>query len=134
VGNYVTQHSAEGNSEYIIADPIASILFGVITLFTTLSLIARILNVLLEQVPQGISYEQVKGELQKIRSVMEVNDLHIWSLTVGKNYLSCHIEVDGSRSHDEILRDARLLCSRHDITHTTIQIDPFGSTSCISHC
>jgi len=131
VGNYLTTGSARGVTYYNLADPIVSLLFAAITLFITKGLIMRIINILMERVPPGVDYYGILKELEELEGVSEVHDLHIWAVTVGKNCLSCHITADND--HLKTLRAAEKVCLAHNITHTTIQVDPHRSDQCRSH-
>jgi len=104
-----------------LADPIASLLFGVITLVTTIRLCKHTVEVLMERVPEEIDYQKVLDDLKGLPAVTGVHDLHIWSLTVGKIALSVHINSD---DHIGTLSEAQRICLEHGIGHTTIQIDP----------
>jgi zinc transporter 2 len=104
-----------------IADPIASLLFGFITLITTIRLCKHAVDVLMEKVPEGIDYELIMEELQNLPGVTDVHDLHIWSLTVGKISLSVHIS---SEQVVETLVAAQRICRTYNIKHTTIQVEP----------
>jgi len=126
VGNVVEFHEVKvQKSWWNMADPIASLLFGVITIFTTIKLTKNIVDVLMERVPAGIHYAEILRELQEIPNVSGVHDLHIWAISVGKVSLSCHLQSD---DHVGVLVAAQKICKKHDITHTTIQVDP-GSPS-----
>ena len=120
---------------YNLADPSASILFGVITLWTTWGLTQQVMDILMEGVPKGVNYNGVQKGLERIENVLEVHDLHIWSLTTDKLSLSAHLEGDTKQHSEQILRDAQELCNNHHppITHTTFQIDPKGDC-CTARC
>ncbi len=76
----------------------------------------------MEGVPEGIDPEEVQSELQDITNVLEVHDLHIWSLSVGKPSLSCHLLVD--HNAQGVLEAVHKLCAtRFNIHHTTVQIE-----------
>jgi len=112
---------AEKRCYWNLADPIASLIFGVITLVTTIGLIKQILAVLMEKVPDHIDYNQVKEELRNIDEVTEIHDLHIWSIAMGKVSLSCHLV---STDHVNVLKKAQDICKSFGIIHSTIQVDP----------
>lgn len=122
IGNQVEFGSPKAKkSLWNLADPIASLLFGVITLATTVSICKKIVDVLMERVPEEIDYEVVKRDLESIQGVSQVHDLHIWSLSLGKVSLSVHLNAE---DHVGALVAARKVCMNHGISHTTIQVDP----------
>jgi len=113
---------------WMIADPICTFLFSVLVLGTTLTILKDILLVLMEGTPKGLDFKEVFEDLQNIRAVKMVHNLHVWSLTMGTAALSVHLAVDDSRSTHSVLREAQALVSRkYDIHHSTIQVEKFHS-------
>ncbi|CDO63617.1 zinc transporter, putative [Plasmodium reichenowi] len=109
--------------KYSIADPICSIIFCCIVFSTTMSVIKEILNILMEGTPVSINLIDLKNDLLKIPGVLDVHDLHVWSLSIGKPALACHIVASKTHSHS-VLNDATLLCqNKYKILHTTVQTD-----------
>jgi zinc transporter 2 len=108
VGNVVEFHEVKvQKSWWNMADPVASLLFGVITIVTTsriqsdqisnnvpVKLTKNIVDVLMERVPAGVQYAEILRELREIPNVSGVHDLHIWAISVGKVSLSCHLQSD----------------------------------------
>lgn len=103
-----------------IADPICTFLFSILVLFTTIRLIRQSVGVLMEGSPDGIVPNEVQVALQNIPGVIEVHDLHIWSLTVGKPALSVHMLADGN---GVLEKATRLLAGEYNIHHATIQVE-----------
>jgi hypothetical protein len=82
--------------------------------------------VLLEGVPQGLALEDINSELLRIPGVKEVHDLHVWSITTGKNTLTAHLVCDSGAGEPEqsVLKEAQgVLGKRFGVTHSTIQIE-----------
>jgi zinc transporter 2 len=110
--------------EWTIVDPICTILFAIIVLFTTFRLVSDSFHILMEGTPKGIDRSQVFEALSKMEQVSNVHDLHIWSITSGKPSLSVHLTLAVGVSHSMALRAAQdLLNRRFNICHTTIQIE-----------
>jgi len=114
--------------EWRLVDPIVTIVFAILVLFTTVRLIIESVSVLMEATPPGIAPEKVQEDLQGIPEVEEVHDLHIWSITAGLCSLSVHLVIrgrdDGGRHGNEVLQQAQdILRLKHNISHTTIQIE-----------
>ncbi len=111
------------NPAWHIADPICTFLFSLLVLFTTTRLFKQIMGVLMEGVPQGIDPVDVEKSLQQVSGVAEVHDLHIWSLSVGKPCLSVHLLLLDDESHSALKEAHTVLARRHNIYHSTIQVE-----------
>ena len=110
-------------------DPILSVLIGALIIWSAWDIIKESLNVLLEGLPRGMELAQVTQALQRVEGVVDVHDLHIWSLGSSAHALSCHILIEDmppSSSNAILQRINTLLCEFH-IHHTTIQ---FEHTKC----
>ncbi|GAM19260.1 hypothetical protein SAMD00019534_024350, partial [Acytostelium subglobosum LB1] len=113
--------------EWKIADPITTFIFSVIVMLTTVRLMKQTLLVLLEAVPHGINVSDVHNDLAGLLGVVEVHDLHIWSITVGKPSLTCHIQVkDGADGEDILSYANQMLQQTYGIEHTTIQVEVYN--------
>jgi cobalt-zinc-cadmium efflux system protein len=111
-------------------DPALSILIGVLIVWTASGIIREALNILLEGLPRGIRLPEVFASLRDVEGVLDVHDLHIWSLGSSTHAMSCHVRIEDvpPSSSDAILRRLNtLLEERFRISHTTIQ---FEHTSC----
>jgi cobalt-zinc-cadmium efflux system protein len=107
---------------WLLADPIASLLIGIIILFSAARLLRDTLNVLLESTPQGIDTEMVRTALREVAGIEDVHDLHIWSVTSGFVALSAHARVHEGVPIVSVLREAtEMLHERFEIRHATIQ-------------
>jgi cobalt-zinc-cadmium efflux system protein len=107
-------------------DPVLSILIGVMIIWSGWGIIQESLNVLLEGSPKGIEPEEVTGGMREVDGVIEVHDLHIWSLGSQSHALSCHVLIDDvpPSASEAILRSIKgVLCDRFSITHSTIQFE-----------
>ncbi|XP_022586735.2 zinc transporter 2 [Cyclospora cayetanensis] len=117
--------------EYSIADPACTLLFSVFVLLTTISIIREAVNVLMEGTPLGLNVAVLQSDLVSLRGVVEVHDLHVWSISIGRPALACHLVVCDEEAARRVLRAATLLCQRkHGILHTTIQTDFASDASC----
>jgi cobalt-zinc-cadmium efflux system protein len=107
-----------------IADPIASIVVAILVLISGWRVTKESFHILMEGVPFNIEIESVKDSLLKIPHVLDVHDLHIWSLTSGVPMLICHLTIDEMGDHDEILRLAQnILHDQYEIEHSTLQVE-----------
>ena len=76
--------------------------------------------VIMEGTPVGIIMHEFEEELNNVEGIVEIHDLHIWSLSVGKPALSAHIV---SNNPGQTLREGTKLCRRYGIYHSTIQVE-----------
>ena len=107
--------------EWAIADPICTYLFSVIICCTSIPVFKDCMKVIMEGTPEDMDIEEIETELSNIPGVIEVHDLHVWSISSGKVSLSCHIV---STQPLKSLNAATDLCRRKfKIYHTTIQTE-----------
>lgn len=122
--------------EYKLADPICTFIFSILVLITTLTIMRDIVLVLMEGVPANINYKSIVHDLVHIPGVRNAHNLHIWSLSLQKNALSVHIAIDNEQDYSQVFHTAQeLLRTKHSITQSTIQIEPYDEqimTSCES--
>ena len=106
------------------ADPVASFIIASLVLYSAWGLIRETLDVLMEGVPKGISIEEVTAALTELGGVMGTHDLHVWSLTSGRNVATAHLIITEDADHQGIIDAAnRMLASRFSIHHATIQVE-----------
>src|ERR687893_1621462 len=112
---------------WVYADPIISALIGVLILGSSWKLLRDSTNILLEATPRGIDAEEVGRRMAGAQGVVEVHDLHIWTITSGFPALSAHVLVGESEDCHARRRDLEVLLAReYDIEHTTLQVDHLG--------
>ena len=109
------------------ADPLISILIGLLVLGSSWKLLRDSVNILLEQTPRGIDAREVGGRMAGTEGVVEVHDLHIWTITSGFPALSAHVLVGRDEDCHARRRDLEeLLAREYGIEHTTLQVDHVG--------
>jgi cobalt-zinc-cadmium efflux system protein len=109
------------------ADAIASAAVGALIIPRTWKLLREALDVLLEATPKGVDLAEVRRHLLDERGVVDVHDLHAWTITSGMPVLSAHIVVDDPSSSGQVLdRLCDCLRGHFDIDHSTIQVEPAG--------
>lgn len=74
-----------------VLDPICTILFSIIVFFTTISVSKDCIGVLMEGVPEEVDVAEIEKDFAEIPGVLEVHDIHVWALSMGKKALSAHI-------------------------------------------
>jgi cobalt-zinc-cadmium efflux system protein len=111
-------------TDWVQADPLVSILIGVLVLASAWSVVRDSTSILLESTPRGIDADGLGRRLASMPGVVEVHDLHVWTITSGFPALSAHVLVrPGDDCHERRRELERLLYSEFGIEHTTLQVD-----------
>lgn len=107
------------------ADPLASIIVGALILLGGLRVVREALAVFLEMVPKGFNIEEINDAIMSIPQVIDVHDLHLWSISHGTPSFSAHIRVsDINLSKVDIIRkEIESVLADFGIHHTVIQIE-----------
>ncbi|QIN85370.1 cation diffusion facilitator family transporter (plasmid) [Rubrobacter tropicus] len=112
---------------WVYADPIISALIGLLVLGSSWKLLKESVNVLLEQAPRGIDAEAVGRKMVEVEGVVEVHDLHVWTITSGFPALAAHVLVGNEVDCHERRREIeKVLSGEFGIEHTTLQVDHVG--------
>ena len=112
-------------TEWVLIDPILSVLIALLILWSSRQLMFTVMNVLLEGAPRHIDVYKLCSDIEEIEGVTIIHDVHVWTITSGSEAFTAHILVDPT------YRDLRLLRSRvleitHDeygISHVTVQLE-----------
>ncbi len=118
-------------------DPLLSILIGVLIIWTAWDIIKESLNILLEGLPRGLALQSVVAAMRDVEGVLDVHDLHIWSLGSDTRALSCHVLIEDlppSTSERTLRRINDVLCERFHIRHTTVQFEHVNCAVSESGC
>ncbi|MCE5269990.1 cation diffusion facilitator family transporter [bacterium] len=110
-------------------DPLVSVVIGLIILWSSLGLLRRSIDIILNATPENIDYHQVDAALRGIEHFSDIHDLHIWTVASGLPVLSVHIRLAPGCSDtthwQHCLREAQdMLRQRFGIVHTTLQLEP----------
>ena len=109
------------------ADPLVSVGIGVLVLFSSRKLLQDSINILLESSPPGLDANAVGRAMAAAPGVVEVHDLHIWTITSGFPALAAHILVSTDEDCHARRRDLETVLQKEfGITHTTLQVDHTG--------
>lgn len=113
------------------ADVVASALIALMILPRAWSLLREVVDVLLEATPRGVDLDTVRAQIRTVRGVVDVHDLHAWTITSGVPVLSAHVVVDeeciARGRSGEVLDDlAACLAGDWDVEHCTFQLEPVG--------
>jgi cobalt-zinc-cadmium efflux system protein len=116
-----------------IADPILSIAVCLLILPSAYSVIKTSLGVLLEFVPSSVDADEIERDIRKVPGVIDVHDLHVWSITPGNVVLTAHVVVEDVQACNSLLTEIEQVVRSHGIEHSTIQIEREGY-SCPPTC
>lgn len=111
------------------ADPIVSVLIGLLILGSSWGILQESVNVLLESIPKGMDMDLVEQTIAGVAGVLAVHDLHVWTIGSGIIACSCHITVgeQSISSGQDVLRAVNEELERDfGISHSTIQVEVEG--------
>jgi cobalt-zinc-cadmium efflux system protein len=106
------------------ADPVASILIALLVIYSSWSLLREAIGVLMEGVPAHLDVVEVRDALAGVPGVIGVHDLHVWTITSGREALSAHLVVEDATVRAGCLDSVRqTLHDRFGIHHVTVQLE-----------
>ncbi|WP_155055834.1 cation diffusion facilitator family transporter [Streptomyces blattellae] len=113
------------------ADPIASLVIGLMIVPRTLKLLRETLDVLLESAPKDVDMAEVRAHILALDGVEDVHDLHAWTITSGMPVLSVHVvvrsDVLSAIGHEKMLHELQGCLGDHfAVEHCTFQLEPGG--------
>jgi cobalt-zinc-cadmium efflux system protein len=109
---------------WLEADPVVSLLIGVLILASSWTVLRDAVSILLEEAPRGIDAAEVGRRMAAVQGVADVHDLHIWTITSGFPALAAHVLVrPGDDCHAKRRELESLLRDGYGIEHTTLQVD-----------
>jgi cobalt-zinc-cadmium efflux system protein len=110
-------------------DPVLSIVIAALILWSSIDIVRETLNILLEGTPRGLSLGQIRAGMEAVEGVLNVHDLHVWSLGSQSHALACHVQINDippSESNCILLKINAVAKERFHIHHTTIQFECEG--------
>lgn len=112
-------------------DPIVGAAIGVFIFPRTWRLGAQAVRVLVEAAPEHLDVDAVRRDLASVDGVLDVHDLHVWTLTSEMDMASAHLVVaDDSHLHGVLDRSRQMLRERWNIAHVTLQVEPADHLGC----
>jgi cobalt-zinc-cadmium efflux system protein len=106
------------------ADALASIVIGLLILPRTWNLLRESVDVLLEASPKGMDLSEVRRHILETDGVLDVHDLHAWTITSGMPVLSAHVVLaEDARDGDVLDLLAACLAEDFDVEHCTFQLE-----------
>jgi len=114
-------------TNWYVLDPLLSIGISLVILRWGYGLFKDSVSILMESAPRGITVDRVSAELKKeVPGILDIYDMHIWVITSNMYSLTAHIKIDDAsreRAREVLGRINRILNSKYNIAHTTIQLD-----------
>jgi cobalt-zinc-cadmium efflux system protein len=109
-------------------DSLVAAAIGLWVLPRTWTLLRESMNVLLEGVPNGIDLDQVEQAILSVKGVQAIHDLHVWSVTSGKNVMSVHVIISQSSVDGQSILASitTLVTEQFEIGHCTLQLEHEG--------
>ena len=110
-------------------DPVLSLLIAALILWSSFGIVRETMNILLEGTPRGVSLGAIRAAMDAVEGVVNVHDLHVWSLGSNSRALACHVtiaDIPPSESACILLNVNHILKERFNIGHTTIQFEHLG--------
>lgn len=112
-------------------DPVVALLLAVLILPRTWRLARQALRVLVEAAPEHVDVPALESELAALPDVVDVHDLHVWTLTSGMEVATAHLSVRPGTDVHPVLDAARaVLADGYGIPHATVQVEPTDHTAC----
>jgi len=120
-----------------VLDPLLSIGITIWVLYNVYKNLRKTFRVLLQEVPPGIDYDEVKNKILKIEGLLTVHDLHIWSLDGENNILTVHVvlpEDAPCEIQEDMKSRIRQTCDSLNINHATIEFETEGEECVFEEC
>ncbi len=110
-------------------DPVLSLLIAALILWSSYGIVRETLNILLEGTPRGVSLIEIRASMEAVDGVVNVHDLHVWSLGSHSSALACHVtiaDIPPSESACILVKLNHILRDHFHISHTTLQFEHIG--------
>ena len=108
------------------ADPIISVIIGVLILFASRGLLLQVFHVLIEGTPEHIDVYELCNEMEEVEGVTLIHDVHVWTITSQSESFSAHVLIDPSfvGNVDSLITELQDIAhNRYGIEHATIQVE-----------
>jgi len=110
-------------------DPVLGLAIGLLVLWSSIGILRESAHILLEGRPKAVGVEEVARAVLKVEGVMEVHDVHIWSLGADEIAMSCHARVPDmhlDKCESVLTGIKEMLAKEFSIGHVTVQLERAG--------
>jgi cobalt-zinc-cadmium efflux system protein len=112
-------------------DPVIGAAIGVFILPRAWRLAREALRILVQAAPRGLDMAALQSDLETIPGVVDVHDLHVWTLTSDMEVATAHVMVASGADSHAVLDQARsVLADRYGLAHATLQVEPDDHQGC----
>jgi cobalt-zinc-cadmium efflux system protein len=118
-------------------DPVLSLLIAALILWSSIGIVRETLNILLEGTPRDMSLQEIRTGMETVPGVLNVHDLHCWSLGSQSRALACHVtiaDIPPSESAFILEKLNHVLKEHFNICHTTIQFEHENCCAVLDRC
>lgn len=113
------------------ADPLFAALIGLFILPRAWRLGQQALRVLVQAAPAGMDLDRMRRDLSELQGVIDVHDLHVWTLTSDMDVATVHLMTrEGTDPHPVLDQARKVLQNDYAISHATLQIEPDTHQGC----
>ena len=120
-----------GLTGWVWVDPVVAVGIGLFILPRAWKLGGDALRVLIQAAPAGLDLTTLEREMGAIDGVLDVHDLHVWTLTSEMDVVTAHLVVTaGTETHGVLDRARALLADGYGINHATFQVEPDDHRGC----
>lgn len=86
--------------------------------------IPKVIHLLMEGTPEGLSLEAVTSAMEAVDGVNNVHHVHVWQLDEHRNALEAHVVLEESIDMDTLkIRLKKLLHDQFEIEHSTLEFE-----------
>ena len=110
-------------------DPVLSLIIAALIFWSSFGIVRETLNILLEGTPRGVSLPEIRLGMEEVEGVINVHDLHVWSLGSHSRAMACHVtiaDIPPSQSACILVKLNHVLKEHFHIGHPTIQFEHMG--------
>ncbi len=113
-------------------DPLVSVLIGIFILINAWNVLRQTIHILLESTPENIDMTKMVTNLRGVDGVLDIHDLHVWSISENLRMLSAHVVIDNVSLGEGVAIQQNLnelLAHDYNIQHATFQLECEGCPS-----
>jgi cobalt-zinc-cadmium efflux system protein len=121
---------------YYAIDPIIAFIIAGLIIRGAVKVLRESVHILLEGTPATVDLKKIIAEIKNIDGVLDIHDLHVWTISSGINVLSCHVIIKDqmvSQSARIIEEIDRMLRAKFNISHATTQVESEKTIKDIKH-